>query len=139
MATVEERLAMLEGRMDAMGDLRTLMANVGDQMHRGFEELRGQLDHQTAALRDLRGEIGREAGALRVEVAELRGEIGREAGALRVEVADLRGEMVRRFEHVEGRITTVDDRHDRHFTWLVGLQLTMMLAVIGVLLAAYLG
>lgn len=121
MATVEERLATLEGRMDAMGDLRTLMSNLGDQMHRGFEELRGRLDHQTAALRDLRGELGQETGALRVEVAELR------------------GEMVRRFEHVEGRITTVDDRQDRHFTWLVGLQLTMMLAVIGVLLAAYLG
>jgi hypothetical protein len=41
-------------------------------------------------------------------------------------------------DHVERRITTVEEKGDRHFTWLWGLQMTMMLAVIGVLLAAYL-
>jgi hypothetical protein len=102
MPTVEERLAMLEGRMDGMGDVRTLIASLGDQMNRGFEGLR-------AEMRDLRGEMNR-----------------------RFEQID------RRFEHLDRRITTVDEKNDRHFTWVVGLQLTMMVAVVGVLLAAYL-
>jgi hypothetical protein len=124
MATVEERQAMLEGRMDAMGDLRTLIANLSDQMNRGFEQLRSEMG-------GLRTE-------LRGEMTELRGHVGRETGALRADIADLRGDMGRRFDHLDRRITTVDTKHDRHFTWLVGLQMTMMLAVIGVLLAAYL-
>jgi hypothetical protein len=146
MATVEERLAMLEGRMDGMGDLRTLIATLGDQMNRGFEqvrveigELRGELRAGMGELRgELRAEMGELRGELRAEMGGLRSEMGRETAAVRLEVGDLRGEMGRRFEHLDRRITAVDEKNDRHFTWLVGLQLTMMLAVIGVLLAAYL-
>ena len=68
---------------------------------------------------------------------------------------DLREEMVRgfermreemtrgfertesRFERLESRVDLVEDRMHRQFTWLVGIQLTTMLTVIGVLAAAY--
>jgi hypothetical protein len=38
--------------------------------------------------------------------------------------------MENRFERLEGKV-------DRHFIWIVGIQLTMMMTMIGVLAAAY--
>jgi tetrahydromethanopterin S-methyltransferase subunit G len=47
-------------------------------------------------------------------------------------VTDMRGEMTRRFEGLDQKV-------DRDFRWLVGLQMTMMVTVVGVLLGAYFG
>jgi len=41
----------------------------------------------------------------------------------------------RRFEAVDRRLEAVDDKLSRQFQWLVGLQITMLLAVVGALLA----
>jgi hypothetical protein len=58
---------------------------------------------------------------------------------------DLRDEMLRgfkrldaRFDRLESRFERLDDKVDRHFIWIVGIQLTMMIAFIGTLAAAYL-
>jgi hypothetical protein len=61
---------------------------------------------------------------------------------------DLREEMLRGFERIEGRLDRFEGRTDsrllaleqkvdRHFVWIVGIQLTTMLTIIGVLAAAY--
>jgi hypothetical protein len=56
----------------------------------------------------------------------------------RFEQVDRRFELVdRRFELVNGRIDTLDAKMDRHFSWLVGIQVASMLAVVGALLGAY--
>ena len=95
MATLEERLASLEARMDAMTELRALLLDVRNDMNRQF----AQVD---------------------ADVSELRADLNRQ-------MTELRGDISR-------RIDTLDNRHDRHFTWLVGLQLTLMIAVIAALL-----
>ena len=76
---------------------------------------------------------------------------------------DLREEMLRAFDRIDGRFDRIDGRLDRidarldrlegrtdsrflaleqkvdrHFVWIVGIQLTTMLTVIGVLAAAFL-
>jgi hypothetical protein len=42
--------------------------------------------------------------------------------------------MNRRFEVVDGRFLTLDHKIDRHFTWLVGIQVAALVAVVGALL-----
>ena len=74
MPTLEERVAMLEGRMTP--DLR-------DETQRGFAETR------------------------------------------------------QAFARLDDRFQRLDDRMHRQFTWLVGIQLTMMVTMIGVLAAAF--
>ena len=69
MSTVEERVASLEARMDAVTELRTL-------------------------------------------------------------ITDLRGDMNR-------RLAALDEKGDRHFTWLAGVQIALLLGMVGALAGAY--
>jgi len=87
-------------------------------------------------------------------VAYLEGRFGEHTqitNGLRDDISDLRGEMNRRFEQVDkrfdridarferndGRLDSMDAKIDRHFTWLVGLQMATLLAVVGAVLGAY--
>ena len=51
--------------------------------------------------------------------------------------AELRTEMARGFERIDDRFQRLDDRMHQQFTWIVGIQLTMMVTMIGVLAAAF--
>jgi predicted nuclease with TOPRIM domain len=57
---------------------------------------------------------------------------------VRTEVRDLRVEMNQRFEamgaRLEGKIDALSTRIDTKFTWLVGTQVAMLIALIGALL-----
>lgn len=116
MPTIEERVATLEGRMTP--DIR-------EEMSRGFSSMRedmGRLRGEFGQLRADFGQLRDEFGQLRADFGQLRDEFGQ----LRGELGHLRDEMTRRFERVDGRM-------DRQFTWLVGIQLTTMITVIGAL------
>ena len=45
--------------------------------------------------------------------------------------------MEHRFDRMENRFERLEGKVDRHFIWIVGIQLTMMMTMIGVLAAAY--
>ena len=98
MSTVEERLASLEARMDAMADLRTLITDLRGDTNRQFTELRGDMQRQ-----------------LEVTLTQF---------------TELRGDMNRRFQ-------ALDQKGDRHFTWVVGIQVALLLGVVGALVGAY--
>ena len=55
--------------------------------------------------------------------------------SLRSELAALRSEMYERRGALEKRLEHLEDRMATQFTWLVGLQITTLVAVFGVLLA----
>jgi tetrahydromethanopterin S-methyltransferase subunit G len=60
----------------------------------------------------------------------------------RFEQVDRRFEQVdRRFGELEGqmnqRFDAIDQKVDRHFTWLVGIQVAVLLAVVSALVGAY--
>ena len=55
---------------------------------------------------------------------------------VRFEAVDRRFEAVdRRFDTIDRRIDALDEKVSRQFVWLVGLQVTTMVAMIGALLA----
>ena len=85
-------------------------------------------------------------------VAYLEGQVSEQANALlevrdsvrsletrmdsRFEAVDRRFEAVdRRFDTVDRRIDGLDDKVSRHFVWLVGIQVTILVAIVGALLA----
>ena len=109
MPTTDERLASLEARLDAMSDLRTAITDLRGDMGRQFTELRDDTNRQFT---ELRGDMN-----------------GRFADTSR-QFTELREDMNR-------RLATLDVKGDRHFTWLVGTQVALLLAVVGALVGAY--
>ena len=65
------------------------------------------------------------------ETSGLREEMSRQFADAHTETNSLREEMSRRFEQVNTKV-------DRHFTWLVGLQVTSLLAVMSAIAGLYL-
>ena len=74
----------------------------------------GRVEHHTGALGDVKSEIR----------------------DLRSEMRDLRTEMVGMRAELRGDIHRLEDKTDRHFRWLIGIQITGLLAVIGAMTAA---
>lgn len=62
---------------------------------------------------------------LRILLIELRGDMNRQ-------FTDVREDMHRRFDHLDRRVLAVDEKEDRHFTWVIGIQVASILAVMGV-------
>jgi septal ring factor EnvC (AmiA/AmiB activator) len=69
---------------------------------------------------------------------DLREEMQRGFAETRQEFAAVRAEIARGFERLDNRFDRMDDRMQRQFTWIVSIQLTTMLTVIGVLATAFL-
>jgi chromosome segregation ATPase len=105
MPTLEERVAYLEGQ-------------VSEQTHALVEvrEAIRSLEHRMDA---------------RFEAIDHRFE----AIDRRFENIDRRFEAIdRRFDTVDRRIDSIDDKVSRQFVWLVGLQVTTLVAIVGALL-----
>jgi len=112
MSTLEERVAALEARVDAHAmsgsDLRGALLGLQDEMHRLFE----QVDR-------------------RFEQVDRRFEqVDRRFEQMDQRFTDLQGQMNQRFD-------AVDQKIDRHFTWLVGIQVAGLVAVVGALVGSY--
>lgn len=112
MPTVEERLAFVEGRQQdhfaAIDDLRTTVRDFRADVARQFGDVHRQF-----------GEVNREFGGVREEFAKVRAEIRDLGTELRGEIAALRTEV------------------SRQFTWLVGIQMATLVAMVGALAGAY--
>ena len=71
---------------------------------------------------DLRGDTNR-------QFTELRGDMLRQLEVTLTQFTELRGDMNRRF-------AALDQKGDRHFTWVVGIQVALLLGVVGALVGA---
>jgi len=74
---------------------------------------------------------------LRDLMAELRGDITGRFTEVNARFTELRGDMNGRFEDVNQRLAALDQKGDRHFTWMVSTQVALLLAVVGALVGAY--
>ena len=111
MSTIEERVAAVEARLDTLTDLRALVIALREDMNRRFDAVDRRF----------------EAVDRRFEQVDRRFEL-------------LLGHMNERFIGVDGRFAVMDqrfaqflEREDRHFRWLVGIQMsvaTMMIATL---------
>jgi hypothetical protein len=98
------------------------------------------LEERVAYLEGRFGEHTQVADALREDFGGLRGKMHRmfEQADRRFEQVDKRFDLMdRRFDRTDGRLESMDAKIDRHFTWLVGIQMAGFLAVFGALLSQY--
>ena len=121
MPSLEERVAYLEGRL---------------------EYHVGAVDNIGGDVRDLRGQLERDMSGLRAHiggsVSDLRTQIERDASGLRAHidgnVSDLRTYTDRDLSELRAQIDRLDGKISRHFTWLVGIQIAVLVAIVGALL-----
>lgn len=108
MPTTEERLASLEAGVDRIEDIVTQI-----------RELRAEMKADMAALRS----------EMKADMTGLRTEI-------RADMVGLRSEMTADRTSVRGELAAIRTEAAQNFRWLVGIQMTVMLTVIGLLIRA---
>ena len=118
--SLEERVAYLEGRVSdhaqAQNELREMVVHLDQKVDRFREEL-----------------------AARISSLEQSINARFESVDKRFESIDRRFEAIdQRFEAINGRIDALDDKVSRQFMWLVGIQITVLIAVVSALIAALL-
>lgn len=140
MPTIEERVAYLEGTVGehtrAFGDLRHGVADVRvgltdsrtdtnqimTDLRTGLTELRSDMNHRFAQM-DLRfAQIDERFVQIEGRFAQIDGRFDH----IETRFSDIQQQMARRFDQI-----------DQRFTWMLGTQLAVLLAVIASLSAAY--
>jgi len=99
-----------------------------DEQARGTGELRDAVRHLDHRLEQFRTELSARIDALDQKVDRFRDELSARIDALDQKVDRFRDELSARIDRLEHRTST-------HFMWLVGLQITVLVAVAGALLA----
>ena len=88
------------------------------------------LEERVAYLEGRFGDHAATIDELRTGQTETRTDHRHAFADLRLELRDFRAETIRRFEALDGKI-------DRHFTWLVGIQVAVLVSVVGALVRSY--
>jgi len=122
--SLEERVAYLEGRVSdktqAQQELREMIVHLDQKVDRFREELAARIYSLEQSMN------------ARFESIDKRFE----AIDKRFESIDRRFEAIdQRFEAINGRIDALDDKVSRQFMWLVGIQITVLVAVVSALIA----
>lgn len=126
MPSLEERVAYLEGRFgehtqatdglrDDLSDLSGEMSRFFGQVDKRFEQIDRRFDHVDKRFEQVDRRFEQIDG--------------------RIDSMDRKFEA--KFDRVDERFIAMDSKIDRHFTWLAGLQMATLLAVVGAVLGAY--
>jgi hypothetical protein len=105
MPTVEERISAVEAKLDAVAELKAMIGEFRADVHRQFA--------------DVRTDMNRQFGELRSDMDRRFTEVDRRFN-----------DVDRQFSERDRRIETLDHRIERHFMWMVGIQFTVLIAVI---------
>jgi uncharacterized coiled-coil protein SlyX len=120
--SVEERLAYLEGR--------------AEEQTRAMDEFRDstlQFHHRIDGLDHRMDRLEHRFDALDVKVDRFREELGGRIDRVREEMVQRFDGLQGRFDDVDSRFERMDEKASRTFLWIVGVQITTLVAVIGAL------
>ena len=125
MPTVDQRLASLEARVDAMSDVRNLIAELRADMNARFTEV----NRQCAELREDMNRRFSEVNERFTQIDQRFTQIDQ-----RFVQIDQRFTLIdQRFTDANRRVGSLDAKIDRHFIWLMGMMVTGFITVIGAL------
>lgn len=118
--SLEERVAYLEGKVEehsrGFGELREAIARLDEKVDRFRQELAARID------------------ALDQKVDRFRQELAARIDALDQKVDRFRDELASRIDALAARIDALDQKVSRQFVWSVGIQIAVLLAIVGALL-----
>jgi len=127
MPSLEERVAFLEGRfaddVAATADLRTSVNESRHDTNSRFTELRHDMNARFTQLE--------------ASLDGLRSDMHGRFARVDANATDLRGDMNARFAQVDARFAALDEKLDRQFSRLLGMQVAVLLAVVSALVGAY--
>jgi chromosome segregation ATPase len=145
--TLEERVAYLEGKVEEQsrgyGEIREAIQHLGERitsldqkLDRFREELSSRIDALDQRLSGRIDALSGRVDALDQKVDRFRDELSGRIDALggRVDALDQKVDRFR--DELSGRIDALDQKVSRHFVWMVGIQITILVTVVGVLAAA---
>ncbi len=124
--TLEERVAYLEGKVE--------------EQSRGYRELREDVQQLAARVDAMDQRLSARMDALDQKVERFREELSGRMEAMdqrlsaRIDALDQKVERFR--EELSGRIDALDQKVERFRMWTVGIQVAVLLAVVGALAAA---
>ncbi len=120
--TLEERVAYLEGKVE--------------EQSRGYGEIREAIQHLGERITSLDQKLDRFREELSSRIDALDQRLSGRIDALggRVDALDQKVDRFR--DELSARIDALDQKVSRHFVWMVGIQITILVTVVGVLAAA---
>lgn len=120
--TLEERVAYLEGKVE--------------EQSRGYGEIREAIQHLGERITSLEQKLDRFREELSSRIDALDQRLSGRIDALggRVDALDQKVDRFR--DELSGRIDALDQKVSRQFVWMVGIQITILVTVVGVLAAA---
>jgi predicted nucleic acid-binding Zn-ribbon protein len=145
MSTLEERVAYLEGRIEdhtgavsqLRDDLRQGMSGVGTELAELRTGVRSEMAELRAEMAGLRTAVRIEVTDLRTEMVGLwtglRSEMGGLRTDLRTEMGGLHAEMSDWRQDTDRQVQSLNHKIDRHFVWLIGIQVTVLVAIVAAL------
>lgn len=119
--SIEERVAYLEGRVGKVDDLGPRIDAVDRKLDRGIEFLSGRIDALDQAL----------SGRIDTLDQALSGRID----ALDQKIDRVRVELSTRMDTMDTKFDRMNDRMGVQFRWLVGIQVAVLVVVVGALLS----
>jgi chromosome segregation ATPase len=120
--TLEERVAYLEGKVE--------------EQSRGYGEIREAIQHLGERITSLDQKLDRFREELSSRIDALDQRLSGRIDALSGRVDALDQKVDRFRDELSGRIDALDQKVSRHFVWMVGIQITILVTVVGVLAAA---
>ncbi len=120
--TLEERVAYLEGKVE--------------EQSRGYGEIREAIQHLGERITSLDQKLDRFREELSSRIDALDQRLSGRIDALggRVDALDQKVDRFR--DELSTRIDALDQKVSRQFVWMVGIQITILVTVVGVLAAA---
>ncbi len=114
MSTIEERVAFIEGKVE--------------EYSRGFGELRDLIIHLNSWVDALDQKLDRFREELATSIDTLKARLTSRIDTTNARIDNLEARL-------SGRLDSLDEKFSRFFLWTIGIQITVLLAVIGVLLS----
>jgi hypothetical protein len=129
--SLEERVAYLEGRMQDH-------AAIVIDLRSGLRELRGEMSRQFV---DLREDMNKRFDDVDRRFADMHNAMDRRFTDVHTDMdrrfTVVHTDMDQRFVDMRSEIVRLDDKVDRHFTWLVGIQVGSLVALVGAIAGLY--
>ena len=108
MPTVEERISAVEAKLDDVAELKVMIGEFRTDMTRQFAEVRSDIDRRFT-------EVDRRFTEVDQRFTEIDWRLN---------------EVDWRLSGADRRSETMEQRMERHFMWMVGIQFTVLIAVI---------
>ncbi len=137
MPTIDERIAYLEGRVEehtrGFGELRDIAFQTDAKVDRFRHELAARIDALDRKVDRFRDELSARIDALDQKVDRFREELGG-----RIDALDRK--LDRRLDALDHKVDrlfgALDQKMSRQFLWIMGVQVTVLVAVVGALVAS---